>query len=117
MSDNKPIYKGGWQLGDTIRQELEGPIGEGEVTYPNGDHFKGYFHLSYASINGPAYAADGRYDFADGSFIEKAWIDTSSDQTIFDLHGVFRIHHPQGHDSIAMFFRNKRIGFELVLAE
>ena len=117
MSDNKPIYKGGWQLGDTIRQELEGPIGEGEVTYPNGDHFKGYFHLSYASINGPAYAADGRYDFADGSFIEKTWIDTSSDQTIFDLHGVFRIHHPQGHDSIAMFFRNKRIGFELVLAE
>ena len=33
------------QFGDTIRQELDGPIGEGEVTYPNGDHFKGYFHL------------------------------------------------------------------------
>lgn len=117
MSDNKPIYKGGWQFGDTIRQELKGPIGEGEVTYPNGDHFKGYFHLSYASINGPAYAAEGRYDFADGSFIKKAWINTSSDRTIFDLHGVFRIQHPQGHESIAMFFRNKRIGFELVLAE
>lgn len=117
MSDNKPIYKGGWQFGDTIREELEGPIGDGEVTYPNGDHFKGYFHLSYASINGPAYAAEGRYDFADGSFIEKAWINTSSDRTVFDLHGVFRIHHPQGNESIAMFFRNKRIGFELVLAE
>lgn len=115
--NNKPIYIGGWQFGDTIREELKGPIGDGEVTYPNGDHFKGYFHLSYASINGPAYAAEGRYDFADGSFIEKAWINTSSDQTIFDLHGVFRIHHPQGHDSIAMFFRNKRIGFELVLTE
>ena len=117
MNDNKPIYKGGWQFGDTIREELKGPIGDGDVTYPNGDHFKGYFHLSYASINGPAYAAEGRYDFADGSFIEKAWINTSSDQTIFDLHGVFRIHHPQGHESIAMFFRNKKIGFELVLTE
>ena len=117
MNDNKPIYKGGWQFGDIIREELKGPIGEGEVTYPNGDHFKGYFHLSYASINGPAYAADGRYDFADGSFIEKAWINTSSDRTMFDLHGVFRIQHPEGHESIAMFFRNKRIGFELVLTE
>lgn len=117
MNDNKPIYIGGWQFGDTIREELKGPIGDGEVTYPNGDHFKGYFHLSYASINGPAYAAEGRYDFADGSFIEKAWINTSSDQTIFDLHGVFRIHHPQGHESIAMFFRNRKIGFELVLTE
>ncbi len=117
MNDNKPIYKGGWQFGDTIRQELKGPIGDGEVTYPNGDRFKGYFHLSYASINGPAYAADGCYDFADGSYIEKAWINTSSGQTIFDLHGVFRIHHPEGYDSIAMFFKNKRIGFELVLAE
>ena len=117
MNGNKPIYKGGWQFGDTIREELKGPIGDGEVTYPNGDHFKGYFHLSYASINGPAYAAEGRYDFADGSFIEKAWINTSSDQTIFDLHGVFRIHHPQGHESIAMFFRNRKIGFELVLTE
>ena len=115
--NNKPIYIGGWQFGDTIREELKGPIGDGEVTYPNGDHFKGYFHLSYASINGPAYAAEGRYDFADGSFIEKAWINTSSDQTIFDLHGVFRIHHPQGHESIAMFFRNRKIGFELVLTE
>lgn len=115
--NNKPIYIGGWQFGDTIREELKGPIGDGEVTYPNGDHFKGYFHLSYASINGPAYAAEGRYDFADGSFIEKAWINTNSDQTIFDLHGVFRIHHPQGHESIAMFFRNRKIGFELVLTE
>lgn len=117
MNDNKPIYIGGWQFGDTIRQELNGPIGNGEVTYPNGDRFKGYFHLSYASINGPAYAAEGRYDFADGAYIEKAWIHTSSDRTLFDLHGVFRIHHSQGYDSIAMFRKSKRFGFELVLVE
>ncbi len=44
------IYQGGWQFKDTILQKLEGPIGEGEVLRPNGDYFKGYFHLSYASI-------------------------------------------------------------------
>ena len=117
MNDNKPIYIGGWQIGDTIREELKGPIGDGEVTYPNGDRFKGYFHLSYANINGPAYAAEGRYDFADGSYIEKAWINTGSDRITFNLHGVFTIHHPEGHDTIAMFFKNKRTGFELVLTE
>ena len=48
------IYKGNWQSGSTIRQVLEGPVGDGEVWYPNGDKFKGYFHLSFANINGPA---------------------------------------------------------------
>ena len=117
MNDNKPIYKGGWQNGNTIRQELRGPIGDGQVTYPNGDRFNGYFHLSYASINGPAYAAEGRYDFADGSYIERAWINTDSSCTIFDLQGVFRIHRDDGPESIALFFRNQRNSFELFLAE
>ncbi len=123
------IYKGGWQWGDTILQKLAGPIGDGEVWYPNGDHFKGAFHLSYASINGPAYAADGRYDFADGSWIERAWIHTSKDKEPqwWGLHGVFRIQRPKLHpdypsfdtpDSIAMFLRGgKRYGFELFLGE
>ncbi|MBR1687156.1 MAG: hypothetical protein IJ710_01325 [Prevotella sp.] len=114
------VYKGGWQWGDTILQRLEGPIGDGEVWYPNGDHFKGAFHLSYASINGPAYAADGRYEFADGSYIEQAWINTSKDRKPewWGLRGLFRIHHPEGPDSIAMFLRGgKRYGFELFLGE
>ncbi len=116
-SDTGIIYKGGWQFGKTIRQCLEGPKGSGEVVYPNGDRFRGMFHLNYASINGPAYAASGRYDFADGSYIGRAWINTSSDRTVFDLHGVFRIVHPQEPDSIAMFNGNKRYGFELFLDE
>ena len=114
------VYKGGWQRANTILQKLAGPIGDGEVWYPNGDHFKGAFHLSYASINGPAYAADGRYDFADGSYIERAWIHTSKDRKPewWGLHGVFRIHHPEGPDSIAMFLHGgKRYGFELFLPE
>lgn len=123
LLDTKIIYKGGWQWGDTIRQELKGPIGDGEVFYPNGDHFKGAFHLSYASINGPAYAAEGRYTFADGSYIEHAWIHTSKDKKPewWGLHGVYRIHHPQGTDnpdSIAMFLHGGRCyGFELVLGQ
>ena len=114
------IYKGGWQRANTILQKLAGPIGDGEVWYPNGDHFKGAFHLSYASINGPAYAADGRYDFADGSYIERAWIHTFKEKKpqYWGLHGVYRIHHPEGSDSIAMFLRGgKRYGFELFLPE
>ena len=88
--------------------------------YPNGDHFKGVFHLSYASINGPAYAAEGRYTFADGSYIEHAWINTSKDKKPewWGLHGVFRIKHPSGDtpDSIAMFLHGgRRYGFELFL--
>lgn len=123
------IYKGDWQWPDTILQKLEGPIGEGEVWYPNGDHFKGYFHLSYASINGPAYAAKGRYEFADGSWIEHAWIHTSKDKKPqrWGLHGVYRIQRPKLHpdypsydtpDSIAMFLHGgKRYGFELFMPE
>jgi len=123
------IYKGDWQFADTIMQKLAGPIGDGDVWYPNGDHFKGAFHLSYASINGPAYAAEGRYEFADGSWIEHAWIHTSKDREPqwWGLHGVFRIHRPVLHpdypsfdtpDSIAMFLRGgKRYGFELFLPE
>ncbi|MBR3092747.1 MAG: hypothetical protein IKG99_06955 [Bacteroidaceae bacterium] len=107
------IYKGNWQSGSTIRQVLEGPVGDGEVWYPNGDKFKGYFHLSFASINGPAYAAEGRYDFADGSYIEHAWLVTSSNRKTFFLTGVYRIKHPDAEDSIAMFLRGKRYGFEL----
>ena len=114
------VYKGGWQFGDTILQKLAGPIGNGDVWYPNGDHFKGSFHLSYASINGPAYAADGRYEFADGSYIERAWIHTSKNREplCWGLHGVFRIHHPNEPDSIAMFLHGgKRYGFELFLGD
>ena len=113
------VYKGGWQQGSTVSQKLEGPIGNGEVHYPNGDHFKGYFHLSYAHISGPAYAADGRYEFADGSYIERAWIDTSEKRKpeFWGLHGVFRIHHPDGQDSIAMFCGGQRYGLELYLHE
>lgn len=107
------VYKGGWQNGSVIRQVLEGPKGEGQVSYPNGDKFKGYFHLNFASINGPAYAANGRYEFADGSYIENAWLVTSSDRKSFFLTGVYRIKHPDSMDSIAMFQRGKRYGFEL----
>ena len=120
MSARCIIYKGEWQYGDTILQKLEGPIGDGEAWYPNGDHFKGFFHLSYASINGPAYAAEGRYEFADGSCIERAWIHTSKDSKPewWGLNGVFRVHHSQGPDSIAMFCAGgKRNGFELFIDE
>lgn len=115
--EEKPIYRGGWQIESIIRQELEGPIDDGEVVYPNGDRFRGSFHLSYQSIWSTAYTADGRYDFADGSYIEHAWINTSSDRTIFDLHGLFRVKHPDGPDSITMYHRHKRYGIELFLDE
>ena len=107
------IYKGDWQLKETIRQKLGGPVGNGEVWYPNGDKFKGYFHLNFACIDGPAHAAEGRYDFADGSYIEHAWLVTSSDRKTFFLTGVYRIKHPNSEDSIAMFLRGRRYGFEL----
>lgn len=113
------IYKGSWQNKNTIMQELEGPIGKGMVFYPNGDRFEGMFHLSFACINGPAHAAEGRYEFADGSYIETAWINTSDDNNPdhWGLNGVFRIHHPRGYESIAMFIRGKRYGLELCLPE
>lgn len=108
-------YLGDFQWEDTILQRLQGPIGEGKVLYPNGDRFEGWFHLNYAHINGPAYCADGRYDFADGSYIEHAWIQTSSDLKTFNLHGVYRIKRPEGPDSIAMFVRGRKYGVELIL--
>ena len=110
-------YIGGWQFGDTVRQELAGPIGEGIVEYPNGDKFKGFFCLNYAHINGPAYAAHGEYQFADGSVIEHAWINTSEDLEVMDLIGVYPVKHPQGPDTLTPFYRHRRDGIEVVLAE
>ena len=110
----KPVYRGGWQFEDVIRQELEGPIGDGQVTYPNGDFFKGWFNLSYQSINNKAYTAHGRYTFADGAYIDEAWIETGSNNSPFPLKGVFRVHHPDGSQSIAMFYGAKS-GVELFL--
>ena len=110
-------YKGGWQEGSVISQKLEGPFGNGVVMYPNGDRFDGFFHLSYAHINGPAYAADGKYHFANGSVIEHAWINTSKDLEHMDLIGVYRIKHTKGPDTITPFHCHKRNGIEVVLAE
>ncbi len=110
-------YNGGWQQGSVILQRLEGPLGNGTVTYPNGDRFEGLFHLSFAHINGPAYAADGRYDFADGSFIEHAWINTSEDLEHMDLIGVYHIHSATGPDTLTPFRLHRRCGIEVVLAE
>ena len=110
-------YKGGWQHGSVILQKLEGPIGDGTVDYPNGDRFEGSFHLSYAHINGPAYAADGRYQFSDGSVIEHAWINTSKDLEHMFLIGVYRVIHRNGPDTLSPFYAHKRNGWELVLAE
>lgn len=114
---NSITYHGGWQHGSVVSQKLEGPIGDGVVKYPNGDHFEGYFHLSYAHIDGPAYVAEGKYTFADGSVIEHAWINTSKNLECMDLIGVFPIKHSNGPDTITPFLRNKRLGLELVLAE
>ena len=112
--EDKIIYKGGWQDADTILQKLRGPIGDGQVWYPNGDHFKGVFNLSYQSIWNTAYTAVGRYTFADGSYIEDAWIITDSSKSVFSLKGLFRVKHPNGPDSIALF-NNHRNGIELFL--
>ena len=110
-------YKGGWQAGSVISQKLEGPMGNGVVTYPNGDHFEGYFHLNYAHIFGPAYSAEGTYCFADGSVIDHAWINTSKDLEYMFLIGVYRVKHPNGPDTFTPFYAQKRNGWELVLAE
>ena len=110
----KPLYLGGFQLEDRVRQELRGPIGDGEVWLPNGDHFKGYFHLNYASINGPAYAAEGRYTFANGDYIEHAWIVTDSELEHFLLTGLYRVCTDFGFNyCIAMFKGGCRYGVEL----
>ena len=110
-------YNGGWQEGSVILQKLEGPMGNGTVTYPNGDRFEGFFHLSFAHTSGPAYAADGRYDFADGSFIERAWIKTSEDLVHMDLIGVYHIRSAKGPDTLTPFKCHHRCGIEVVLAE
>lgn len=111
------IYNGNFQIGETIGQKLQGPIGKGTVKYPNGDSFEGFFHLNYAHIQGPAYAADGKFCFADGSVIERAWINTSSDLEIMNLHGLFRVKHPGGPDTITPFESHKKCGLELVLTD
>lgn len=110
----RPKYIGEWQFEDKIRQELEGPIGKGVVEYPNGDRFEGYFCLSYQSIDNTAYTAHGKYTFADGSYIENAWIETPRE---YGLYGVFRIHHPDGTESIAMFHGGTKNGLELFLGD
>ncbi len=111
---DKPQYLGGFQFEDRVRQELKGPIGDGEVWLPGGDHFKGYFHLNYACINGPAYAAEGRYTFANGDYIEHAWIETDSEFQRFQLTGLYRICTESGFNyCIAMFKGGRRYGVEL----
>lgn len=111
---DKPLYLGGFQFEDKVRQELKGPIGDGEVWLPDGDHFKGYFHLNYACINGPAYAAEGRYTFANGDYIEHAWIETDSEFQRFQLTGLYRICTESGFNyCIAMFKGGHRYGVEL----
>ena len=110
-------YNGGWQEGSVILQKLEGPMGNGAVTYPNGDRFEGYFHLSYAHIDGPAYSAEGTYHFADGSVIDHAWINTSKDLEYMFLIGVYRVKHCNCPDTFTPFYAHKRNGWELVLAE
>ena len=111
---DKPQYLGGFQFEDRVRQELKGPIGDGEVWLPGGDHFKGYFHLNYACINGPAYAAEGRYTFANGDYIEHAWIETDSEFERFQLTGLYRICTESGFNyCIAMFNGGRRHGIEL----
>ena len=89
-------YIGKWQEKSVILEKLEGPIGEGRVEFPNGDTFEGYFHLSFAHIQGPCYVADGKYTFADGKYIENAWINTSDDLTKFGLKGVYEVRNVDG---------------------
>ena len=113
--DTRPVYRGGWQFENITMEKLRGPIGKGQVLYPNGDEFKGTFHLSYQSIRDTAYTADGRYDFGDGSHIEHAWLNTDAHGTSFGLRGLFPVRRPDGPDSIAMFKYGKRYGIELFL--
>lgn len=116
---NKAIrYNGEWQQGSTVSQKLEGPIGYGSAEFENGDIFEGMFLLSYASINGPAYLAHGRYTFADGRYIENAWINTSKEVEKFALKGVYEIRNADGTlSSITSFLDNMRHGVEVVVAD
>ena len=110
-------YFGQWQECSVVSEKLEGPIGKGRVEFPNGDKFEGYFHLSFATIQGPCYVADGKYTFADGKYIENAWISTSKDLIQFGLTGVYEVHNADGSlASITSFLVNERHGIEVVTA-
>lgn len=112
-----PIYHGQWQNGSTILQKLDGPIGNGEVEYPNGDSFKGFFHLEWGSRSSEAYTANGRYTFADGAYIDEAWIKTGSKEYPFSLYGFYRIRQNDETRSFTMFRNGYKVGFELILGE
>ena len=101
-------YHGDWQDGSVIQQRLDGPVGQGSIDYPNGDRFEGFFHLSFAHLNGPAYMASGTYTFANGDRIEHCWIDGHD-----ALCGVYETLHADGTRSIAMWHRGKREGIEI----
>lgn len=107
-NEDGKIYHGDWQEGSVIRQKLDGPQGNGSIDYPNGDRFEGYFHLSYAHINGPAYMACGTYTFANGDRIEQCWIDAND-----RLVGVYETLHANGNHSIAMWHKGQRVGMEI----
>ena len=107
-NEDGKIYHGSWQRGSVIMQKLDGPIGDGSIDYPNGDRFEGYFHLSYAHINGPAYMADGTYTFANGDRIEHCWINGSD-----TLCGVYETLHADDSRSIAMWYKGQRVGIEI----
>lgn len=109
LNENGKKYYGDWQWGDVILQRLEGPHGKGVIEYPNGDRFEGLFHLSFAHLNGPAYCARGTYLFAGGDKLEDCWIDGDDRPT-----GVYRLLHPDGSESIAMWRYGKRWGLEVV---
>ena len=101
-------YHGEWQEGSVIQQKLEGPVGDGSIDYPNGDRFEGYFHLSFAHINGPAYMGQGTYTFASGDRIEHCWINGRD-----RLQGVYETLHADGTRSIAMWHNGERTGIEI----
>ncbi|MBR5843434.1 MAG: hypothetical protein IKY75_02495 [Bacteroidaceae bacterium] len=115
--DEAVKYIGEWQSKSVILEKLEGPTGEGRVEFPNGDSFEGYFYLHFARIQGPCYVAQGKYTFADGKYIENAWINTSSDLTMFGLKGVFEVRNADGSlASITSFCYNQRHGIEIVVS-
>ena len=106
-------YYGEWSEASTISQKLAGPIGQGVVEWETGDRFEGYFHLNYAQINGPCYVANGKYTFADGKYVDKAWIRTSDKPDGFGLEGLFEIFDSNGERySITPFHHNVRHGVE-----
>ena len=114
--ENEVKYYGEWQEGSVILEKLTGPIGDGCVEFPNGDSFEGVFYLSFACISGPCYAACGKYTFADGSYIDHAWINTSKELSHFGLKGVYEIKNADGSArSITSFHINKH-GIELLLS-